>query len=53
MKRMHDRMRVITSMTAVAIVFIIVYSFEWKMGRQIDMDKASGKVVKTYADIKH
>uniref|UniRef100_A0AC34FIY6 Uncharacterized protein n=1 Tax=Panagrolaimus sp. ES5 TaxID=591445 RepID=A0AC34FIY6_9BILA len=52
MKRMHDRMRVVTSVTAVVIAFIIAYSFEFRTGRKIDIDKASGKVVKTYADIK-
>uniref|UniRef100_A0A914Z3X3 Uncharacterized protein n=1 Tax=Panagrolaimus superbus TaxID=310955 RepID=A0A914Z3X3_9BILA len=52
MKRMHDRMRVVTSVTAVVLVFLIAYNFEFRAGRKIDIDKASGKVVKTYADIK-
>uniref|UniRef100_A0A914QK22 Uncharacterized protein n=1 Tax=Panagrolaimus davidi TaxID=227884 RepID=A0A914QK22_9BILA len=52
MKIMHNRMRGIVIITAFFSYIIIRYTSEWRMRRQMDIDKASGKIVKTWADIK-
>uniref|UniRef100_A0A914Z750 Uncharacterized protein n=1 Tax=Panagrolaimus superbus TaxID=310955 RepID=A0A914Z750_9BILA len=52
MKRMHDRMRAVVILTAFTLFYVISYTSEWRTRRQMDIDKASGKVVRTYADIK-
>uniref|UniRef100_A0AC34FNG7 Uncharacterized protein n=1 Tax=Panagrolaimus sp. ES5 TaxID=591445 RepID=A0AC34FNG7_9BILA len=52
MKRMHDRMRAVVILTAFTLFYVIAYTSEWRTRRQMDIDKAAGKVVRTYADIK-